>query len=135
MRFSFCKKSVFCALFFVFFLLGTICGMFLLRCLVLERQMWLFDYCSVLRRTSNTNLVSLLWFQVIPLLGAVAVYFLPYKDRLFPILFFIRGCLLSYSCGAFCTSGIPFWDTVLLNALLLPAFYGLCRWLWCKDPC
>ena len=134
MRFSFCRNSVFCALFFSFFLIGTICGIFLLRCMLQSDRLWLMTYCSVLSRVSSAGIFPELGFHLTPMLLAAVIYFLPYKDRLFPVLFFFKGCLLSYSFGAFSTLGVPFWDIVLRNVLLLPVFYRLCRLLWHKSP-
>lgn len=130
MRFSFCKKSVFCILFLLFFALGTICGVLFLRCLLTEDVTWLRSYCAELDHSNRSGVLLTLWFLLLPFLGAFAVGLTPFKDKLFPALFFLRGCFCVYAVGAFYTLGIPLTGILLRNLVLLPIFYAVCRELW-----
>ena len=133
MRFSFCKNSVFCVLFLLFFLMGTICGVFLLRCLIVADRQWLAFYCCELDRLMPTSLFLRIWFQLIPFLVALVIRLSSCQDKLYPVLFFIRGCLITYSIGALLINDVVVTRVLLRNVLMLPAFYAFCRWLWCEQ--
>lgn len=134
MRYSFCKNSVFCVQFFTFFFLGTICGILLLRVMLISDCAWLREYCACLRIARFGNRILMIWFLFLPLLAAVGLYFIPHRNNLFPILFFVRGCLLSYAVGATYTQGLPLGDILFCNLLMLPLFFALCRRLWSDAP-
>lgn len=130
MRLSFCKNSVFCVLFYVSFFLGTICGVLFLRCMLVNNYLWLSAYCHELQRTAPNSFLLLGWFQLLPFLAAVLIYFLPHKDKLFPALIFLRGCISAYTVGAYYMLDVPLADILLYSLLLFPAFFAVCRWLW-----
>lgn len=127
MHFLFCKKSVFSVLFLIFFLLGTICGIFLLRCILLSDNSWLSAYCSLLQRSPSGHPLMVLWFYVLPFLGVLVTAILPGGARLVYLLAFFRGCFLAYTFGAFYFLGISFRPVLLRSMLTLPMFFALCR--------
>ncbi len=133
MRFSFCKKSLFSILFLVFFFLGTICGILLLRFILICDNSWMTAYCLTLESSGPSRGLMSLWFHLWPFLSALAIYFLPHKDKLFLVLFFLRGCICAYTIGAYYAMGVPLMDVVLKNLLIFPVFFAFCRRLWSSD--
>lgn len=127
---SFCKNSAFCALFFLFFAIGTICGNFLLRFILTGDSTWLYAYCSSLQAADPSSFFLLLWFCLLPFGLALVIYFLPCKDRLFPALFYLQGLVSAYTIGAFVALGISLTGILIVDLFLLPAFYSFCRKLW-----
>ena len=130
MRFSFCKNSVFCAIFLVLFFLGTICGIFLLRCVLVANSDFLSDYCLSLRAVKMRSPWLLLWFHLLPFLSAFAVSFLPNKDKFLFVLIFLRGCVSAYAISACYALGLSLANILVRDFLLLPVFYWFCRKLW-----
>lgn len=134
MRYSFCKNSVFCAFFFVFFFLGTISGILLLQAILSSDCLWLRDYCLLINRSNSPMLLYSVWFFALPFLAAVFIFFMPYKNKLYPILFFLRGCVMSYSIGAHQLLELSYVNMLIFQFLLFPAFFMLCRRLWSSAP-
>lgn len=127
---SFCKNSAFCALFFLFFAIGTICGVFLLRFILTSDSNWLYTYCSLLQVATPSNFFLFGWFRLLPFGLALVIYLLPCRDRLFPVLFYLQGLISAYTVGAFLALGISFTGILFFNLLLFPAFYSFCGKLW-----
>ena len=135
MRFSFCKNSVFCILFLLFFSLGTICGVLLLHCVLRSDSQWVRAYCTALASQGGRGAFLNLWFLLLPFLAAFAIMLLPGGDKLLPVLFFLRGCVCTYSIGACLALQIPLTGILLRNLFLLPAFYAFSRKLWSYLVC
>ncbi len=127
---SFCKNSAFCALFFLFFAIGTICGSFLLRFILTSDSTWLYAYCSSLQAADSSSFFLLIWLRLLPFGLALVFYFLPCKDRLFPILICLQGFLSAYTIGAFVALGIFLNGILVFDLVLFPVFYSFCRKLW-----
>ena len=132
-RFSFCKKSLFSIQFLFFFFCGTISGVLLLRCLLHADGFWLAAYCADLQKVAPKSFWMFLWFLLLPFLCAIAIGFSPYKKKLFPILFFLRGCVYAYTVGAYYSAGVSLFGILLRSMLFIPVFFTLCYWLWDLD--
>lgn len=133
MREFVCRKSVFGILFLALFSVGAVCGILLLRCLLLEEPEWLQSYCAAVAgaRPSISLLQLLLWLW--PLLAVLAAGLSPCPRQLLGGLIVLRGCLLAYYAGACYVTGQR--GTALLWELLqLPVFYCLCRFFMGQSP-
>ena len=133
-RCSFCKNSVFCALFLFLFTMGTICGSYLLRCILRSDAGWMLSYCNLIQSGSVSKVILGVWFLLLPFLSVLCIYFFPGKDKLVLVLVFIRGCIVAYTLGAFYTMGVSLSGVLLRTLLLLPLFYWVCRKVWVTAP-
>lgn len=127
MGFNKCKKSVFCILFLIWFLIGTICGFFLFRCLQKAHGGWAAAYCAALTGTDGQSLLSFLFFACRPLLLAGLLCLLPWGRRLVPVLTAARGCLMAYYMAFFFAASLSPLSMALREAVILPPFFCLCR--------
>ena len=122
-----CKNAVFSIVFLFFFFLGTICGIFLFRCIAQSQSLWLRDYCTALSGAfSGPGAVAAL---LRPLLVVLAVGMFPFGHRLLPLIIFFRGCLMAYCFSACFAAGLSPELPMLRGVLLLPLFYFFCRWV------
>ena len=129
MRSPKCRNSVFCVQFLIFFLLGTICGIWFYRCLAELETVWLEPYCSLLTGASGW---SALFSAVRPLIAAWLVWFCPEGYRILPLLIGMRGCLTAYTACAVLRAGLPSGPVILRGLVILPLFYWLCRRAFCR---
>ena len=90
-----CKNTVFGIVFFLFFFLGAICGVFLFRCLQRSDSAWLAAYCAALSGAGNLSGGALLLLLLRPVAVVLAVGMFPFGHRLLPLLIFLRGCLMA----------------------------------------
>lgn len=126
MREFVCRKSIFGILFLLLFCFGAVCGILLLRCLLLEEPEWLLSYCAAAAEAHKgiRFLRLLLWLW--PLLAVMAAGLSPWPRQLLGSLIVLKGCLLAYYAAACYVTGQR--GTQLLWELLqLPFFYCLCR--------
>ena len=124
MPLSKCRNSVFCVKFLVFFLLGTICGIWLYRCLAELETLWLEPYCSLLG-TASVFSACLAALRPLILAGLACIH--PWGCRVVPLLIGVRGLLTVYSACAVLRAGLPPGGVILRGLVILPAFYWLCR--------
>ena len=122
-----CKNTVFGIVFFLFFFLGAICGVFLFRCLQRSDSAWLAAYCAALSGAGNLSGGALLLLLLRPVAVVLAVGMFPFGHRLLPLLIFLRGCLMAYSFSACFISGLSPEFVVFRGFILLPLFYFFCR--------
>lgn len=125
-----CKNSVFAVLFLVCFLLGSLCGVLLLRMGLCQNAQWIIFYCRAMDPLTGIRLLemSLLW--ACPMLLVVLIGFMSWQ-RLLPWLIAVRGLVLSYTMAAYWSAGLSLWAPARRNVVLLPLFYALCCWVWC----
>lgn len=121
-----CKNSVFCVRFLIFFLIGTICGIWLFRCLAPGHAAWLSNYCFMLEHATFSSFTSatLPWFR--PLALVVIIHYSSLTKYLLPVLIVFRGMLTTYSFCAIRLSGSSPGVFLFRGVLLLPLFYLLC---------
>lgn len=125
-----CKKSVFCILFFIFFFLGTICGVFLFQLQYRAQHTWIVSYGKVLLPERSCDLWRLFFVSLRPLLFCILLGLLSFGWRLIPLLIFGRGCLVSYlfSLASLCET--PVSALFLRELFLLSSFFFLVRWAY-----
>lgn len=120
-----CRNSLFGILFLVWFFLGTICGVLLFR-LTGVSGYWVRTYCSLLEKAS-AGCASVVWSWIRPLLVAAVLATVSWGERVLPWLIGWRGCLMAFSASACYLGGWDACPVVLRGLLLLPLFYGVCR--------
>jgi len=122
-----CKNSVFCAKFLLFFLVGTICGTWLFGCLNAAD----FVYWELFGTLSGKNAGWSLMLSVLrPLVIAGLACVHPYGYAVLSALVVARGLLMSYAFCAVLHAGVSPCPLVLRGVVLLPIFYGLCRFAY-----
>lgn len=121
-----CRKSVFCVQFLAFFLLGTICGIWLYRCLAGCEYGWLNSYCALLGQGARRDGWTLLLTWGRPLVLAWLASIHPVGFRALPVLIWGRGLLTAYSACACLRAGLSPGTVILRGLVLLPLFYWLC---------
>jgi len=122
-----CKNSVFCAQFLLFFLVGTICGTWLFSCLDAEG----FAYWELYGPLSAESTGWSLMLSVLrPLVIAELACVHPYGYVVLLALVVARGLLMSYAFCAVLHAGASPGPLVLRGVVLLPIFYGLCRFAY-----
>ena len=134
MQFSFCKKSVFSVLFLLSFLLGTICGVLLFRCVYVYHSDWIVDYGSALFIRIDRISISCLAFALIPFVSLFLLSIFPEGYRVLPVLIAVRGCLLCYFLCLCHVGGISYGAVFCRNLFLLPLFYFVSRHIWVYRP-
>lgn len=122
----FCKKSVFCILYLIFFFLGTICGVLLFWYFSKTHSLWIASYCSALTQAPYPDLVSRLLFVCWPVFAVIALGLLPGGRRMILPFVLFRGCLLAYAAAAFYVCGRSFGGQLLWEMAVLPVFFCLC---------
>lgn len=125
MRSDKCKKSVFCALFFLCFIVGTICGVFAFRCfcpVIVTRNVDLMTPIFF-----GTSLIGEIFSLLRPLIFVLVLLWLRASCRVMWFLIFCRGFLISYyfSAVVYCGLEIATIALILKSAALL-VFYLLC---------
>ncbi len=116
-----CRKSVFCSLFLLIFLFGTICGVFLFYLGYDDNPDTFVSYGLHL---SARNLL----FSFLPLLFVLLLGFASWGCRLIPALVTFRGLLMSYRICVLYTSGVNLLNSLTYDVILLPIFFFLCVW-------
>lgn len=132
MQFVFCKKSVFCALFLIFFLLGTICGILLFRSILKSDYLWLCFYCRLLEQYLSGFSFASIFYLLLPFFVLYFVSLLPSGEWFVLGIVFLRGCIFSYftSAAYFCSvSSRPLMFAALF---LFPLFAHLSHGLFCS---
>ena len=130
----FCKKSVFCILYLVFFFLGTICGVLLFWYFSGTHAAWIRSYCSALADAPCPGPALRLLFVSWPLLAVIALGIMPVGKRLILPFVLFRGILLAYSAAAFYICGRSFGGQLLWELAVLPVFFYLCERFY-EKPC
>ena len=130
MIFTFCKKSVFSVIFLVFFLIGTICGIFLFRALYYSNAKWLIEYCRALECMYVPGMLYQLLFLLLPFLCVFAAGLTSFCRKLIPGLVAARGMVFSYFICAIITVDFDCRTVFLRNLILLPLFYVFCRYVF-----
>ena len=126
----FCKKSVFCILYLIFFFLGTICGVLLVRSFSAAEGPWLVSYCGALSACSAGMWRLLAWVR--PLVLAWLAGLSGFGCRLIPWLIALRGALMAYEAAACCVCGQSPRGVLLRGLVILPLFFSLCRQGWIR---
>jgi len=127
-----CKKSVFCICFFIFFLIGTICGLFCFRCQLVNNGRWMLSVCETAALSLHTAFVKHAAVLLRPCIVVSALAFHPVGYRLlFPVIF-VRGFLMSYHFAALWLGNCDIFRMVLLGLLALPLFCVLCGWAFLR---
>ena len=118
-----CRNSVFCVQFLFFFLLGTICGIWLYHC----GSAWMAGYCVLLGQAPVRDgwSLGLAWLRPLVIAWLASIH--PLGDRVVPVLIVVRGLLTAYSTCACLRAGLPTEPVLLRGLVLLPLFYWLCR--------
>ena len=121
-----CKNSVFCAQFLLFFLIGTISGIWMYWCSDGSGHLFLRQYCELLERDSVDDISTRLLPFVRPLILAFLFGFFSWRKRAIPVLVLFRGALTAYAFCAVAFSGLSAEYLVTRGIVLLPVFYWLC---------
>lgn len=126
MRAQKCRNSVFCVQFFFFFLFGTICGIWLYRCMLGRRGVWITAYCELLFSGLAVDgwALGLAWIRPLVLAWLAGLH--PRGAVAVPSLVFFRGVLTAYSVSALLWAGLSVWPVVSRGLVVLPVFYWLC---------
>ena len=124
-----CRNSVFCVRFLVFFLFGTICGIWFYRCLAELETGWLEPYASGLETACGRSLLLAVFRPLI--LGFLCCLH-PFGWAAVPLLIGARGFLTAYSACAVLRVGLPAGPVILRGLVILPFFYRLCCRAWYK---
>ena len=127
-----CRISVFCTLFLVLFLLGTICGVLLFRLLCSDQDRWILTYSRILSAGGLPG--SRLFSWVRPLIVAVLPGLVPWGKRVIPVLVLLRGLLMAYLASALFACGLPLGGVVLRGATMLPLFFAVSFWSYHAFP-
>ena len=118
-----CRNSVFCVKFLLYFLIGTICGIWFYRCMIAQETDWLKSYCVGLEgnlpRFSVVAMLRPLVFAYLISLHSAGAYFLP-------ALVFLRGFLTAYTTCAVLRLDFAVGLVLTRCVLILPVFYLLC---------
>lgn len=130
MHFYKCKNSVFCICFLIFFFLGTICGVLCFRCQMIRNGPWILAFSKELSSSVSPLFVknAVILFRSLLLLLAMAL--LPWGYRLVFPLIALRGFLMSYYFSALWIGECNVLFMVLLETLLMPAYYMMCSWAY-----
>lgn len=130
-----CRNSVFCTLFLVCFLVGTICGILLFRWLSNDKGAWVLRYGASLLTSERIHFASLLLSIFRPALLAFLAGVVSFGYRAVPVLVFVRGALMAYcGCVFLSTGNIPLMF-FLRGAGTLVLFYSASCWSWCRWTC
>lgn len=121
-----CKNSVFCVLFFVLFLFGTICGILLLNLFSQSQPGWLVSYCRLIGWIDSDRAFGTVFIWLVPILAVWLTGMLPFSGRMILALILFRGILAGYAAAAFWLAGMEPWSLVVREGILLPVFYALC---------
>lgn len=130
MRFSFCKNSVFCVIYFFLFFIGTICGVVLLRYALRSDIRWLNSYCLALRSAEPASIWLAAWFRFLPIMVLIAIYFLPHRNKLISLFILFQSCLCTYTVGMCFILDQPQFDVLVRNCLFFPVLYFVAQRLW-----
>jgi hypothetical protein len=125
-----CKKSVFCAVFLICFLIGTICGVLLYETVSSAHPEWSRSYFLCIYEADHTFSAGSLYAVLAPMILLWVVSLLSFGDRLANLLVVWRGCCASYLfCFAY-TSGVSVLGMIFRELLLLAAFYFIYQTLF-----
>lgn len=127
---NFCKNSVFCILFLVFFFLGTICGIFIFYYYIDENASWLSMYMSELSECDFRFCICSLISIVRPFLLVYLVWLTPVHRVFIFVPVFCRGMLFSFCLSAQIATTGSLTSCLLLNLIVLPLFFSFCRYLF-----
>lgn len=127
-----CKKTVFCVQFLVYFFLGTICGIFLFRCLLLSDPMWIYAYSNRAGSLGSGQLLCRLIYFFLPLILAWVLSLSPFGYRVLPLLIMLRGCLTAYLFSFQLYGDGSMTGSILRSVLILPLFYYICQKAYCS---
>lgn len=125
-----CKNAVFCGVFLLFFSIGAICGVFLIKIVTQSESNWLISYCMNLAKTQVRSPWVTVFLILRPIMIVLAVGIIPGGYRFLPVLIFLRGCLTAYSAAACHVTGLSPAFVIFRGLLLLPLFYYFCRWVY-----
>lgn len=119
-----CKNSVFCIYFLIFFLLGTICGIFVFASLLRNCENGIFLYCNKIFRSEVELLrVFLFWLKSILLLLLAAMSSVTHRAVL--LLVACRGFLCSFSTAAALCADVSIFEVLFVNLILLSLYFFL----------
>lgn len=127
-----CKKSVFCIYFLILLFCGTISGIFCFRCIWGTDNTWLISYSRSLALSAGILDIGTCLCLLRPYFVLVLVSFLPRSNCVMLVLIFLRGFLTSYYCSALWSGGCEVSQIILRCAVLLPAFFLIGNWLYCR---
>jgi len=127
-----CRISVFCILYLVLFLLGTICGVLLFRLLCSRQDGWILAYSRVLSEETLPGSRLFSWLR--PLIVVVLLGLVPWGKRFIPVLIVLRGLLMAYFVSALFACGQPMGPAVLRGATMLPLFFAVSFWSFYAFP-
>ena len=131
MPMSKCKNSVFCIYFFIFFVLGTICGVFCYRLIIVSNAIAVRDYSRAISGSLFEDPLMAAAAALCPYLAVAVVLALPRCRRfVFPYIA-VRGFTMSYTAAALWTGECDLCIIILRSFVLLTALYGICRWICC----
>ena len=113
-----CKNSVFCGLFLISVLLGTICAALLFQCICSRNYAWLLRYCESLR-FSSLSVRKFLLAVLQPMVFLLLFLFLPVSLRAVYILVFMRSFLFSFAVCAALLGGSGIFVMILRNFVVM----------------
>ena len=132
---NFCKNSVFCILFLVFFFFGTICGVFLFSYYIDKNASLLSIYMRELSEHDAQFYISLLISMLRPFLLVYLLWLLPFHHMFVFVPVFCRGLLFSFYLSAQIATAGSIISCLFLNLFALPLFFCFCRCLfWKRGP-
>jgi len=128
-----CKKSVFCAYFFVFFFLGTISGIFCYQLLISSNASLLQQYSGTISSALFEDKCSAVFSAVRPFLVIAVLALFEHGYRvIFPYLF-IRAFLSAYTAAALWIGGCDLCVIFLRCMFLVLPLYGICYWCYFRE--
>ena len=125
MLFHKCKNSVFCACFFFFFLLGTICGTFAFRCLAAAAPYRSDSWSHPFFVFDPTRA---LWSFLRPMCVSFAFALHPQGHRALFVLISLRGFLTAFCVSALVAAGAPLWSFFAKELITLAIFFIISKW-------
>ena len=132
MRLRKCRISVFCILFLVLFLFGTICGVLLFRLLSSRQGEWVLAYGQVLAGEALPESRVFSWLR--PLAVVLLMGIVPWGRRFVPVLIVLRGLLMAYFVSMRFACGQSLEPAVLRGAAMLPLFFAVSLWTFHAFP-
>ena len=124
-----CKNTVFCGIFLISVLGGTISGVLLFYLLANTYSGWISDYALHILEMKYLSGSDLL-FQLCPLFLVLVGICFPRLSRWFIIVIFFRCLVISYSVAFYLYAGVSFEAVFIRCVLILPALFIACRFLY-----
>lgn len=121
-----CKISVFCGFLLLCFSAGTICGVLCFRVLFRSCGNWIAGYYIGFAHSGAPAFLHLFFSRLRPFLIISLVSVWSARNRLIPVLVFLRGSAVSYLLSAAFCAGCPVFTVAFSYLVSLSAYLWLC---------